>query len=97
MTEDDLRAEVAELRDRIEVLEHEQEKLARLPDAVAELKGMVATLSSMITNRFDTVDQSVDKAAGIKTAITFMSVVMVPILVALIGGYFALRAGVAGK
>lgn len=97
MTDDELQEEVHDLRGRVEALEEVHDRLQKLPDAVAELTGTVKTLTTMVTSRFDHVDQGVDRASGIKTAITFASVVIVPILIALIGGYFALRSGAGTK
>jgi uncharacterized protein YoxC len=96
MSEDELQEEVHDLRERVEVLESNADRLARLPDAVAELTGTVKTLSTIVTGRFDQVDTHVDQVTGVKTAIQFASVVIVPILLALIGGYFALKTG-AGR
>lgn len=95
MTEEEIQHTVLDLKQRVEELEEEREKLRQLPEAVAELKGMVVTLSGMVTTRFDGIQPSVEKAASVKTAIQFASVVIVPILLALIGGYFALKSGTA--
>lgn len=79
-----------ELQDDVHAL---REEVGELRGAVSELRGAVLTLSRMMSSRFDDVEGGVEKAASIRTAITFASVVIVPILVALIGGYLALRAG----
>lgn len=96
MTEEEIKHTVRELRDRVDDLEQERERLAKLPDAVAELKGTVQTLSTLVVSRFDKVDVGVDKAASLKTAIQFAGVVLVPIILALIGGYVALKTGAGG-
>lgn len=94
MTPEEIEAEVHELREKVEDLENEREALQRLPTAVAELAGAVRVLQGLVTSRFDNVDQTIQKAGSVKTAIQFASVVIVPVLVALIGGYFVLKAGV---
>lgn len=95
MTDDDLRKKVEALAQEVDDLREQQERLTTLPDAVAKLHGTVETLQALVMSRFDRVDGGVEKAASIRTAITFASVVIVPILVAIIGGYFALKAGLA--
>lgn len=97
MSEDELQAEVHDLRERVERIEANSDRLSKLPDAVAELSGAVKLLTDIVTGGFDKVDQEVQDATGIKTAIQFASVVIVPIILALIGGYFALRTGVEAK
>jgi hypothetical protein len=94
MTEDErIFKEVKELRRRVEELEEDRDKLLNLPEALAEVKGMVVTLQGLITSGFDGIKPGIEKASSVKTAITFASVVLVPIIVALIGGYFVLQAG----
>lgn len=93
MTEEELSNEVHDLIDRVQALEENADRVAQLPDAVAQLTGAVQTLTSMVQGRFDGVDAHVREATGLKTAIQFASVVIIPIIIALIGGYFALRAG----
>lgn len=85
------------LRERIEDLEDEREAIKELPQAVAELHGAVGVLQSLVTSRFDGIEPKVDKAASLRTALQFAAVVIVPVLVALIGGYFALKAGLASS
>lgn len=94
MTENEIQQRVDQLAHTVEELQEEHDRLRQLPDAVARLEGAVQTLSSMVTNRFDGIQAPVEKAASVKTAIQFAAVVLVPILVALIGGYVALKAGV---
>jgi uncharacterized small protein (DUF1192 family) len=93
LTEEDLVEVVHELRERVGLLEAEGDRLAKLPDAVAELKGAVQTLSSLVITRFDGIQGPVEKAASLKTAVQFTAIVLVPIIVAIIGGYVALRGG----
>ena len=57
------------------------------------LRGQINTLTALTRAGFTNVDGGLERAAGIRTAITFASVVIVPILVALIGGYFVIKAG----
>lgn len=61
---------------------------------IARLEGTVDTLSKLVLAKLDGVQEGVDKAAGVRSAITYAAIVIVPILVAVIGGYFALKAGV---
>lgn len=91
----DIHETLQELCNRMEMLEDEHDAIAKLPNEVAELSGKVDTLQTMLLARMDGVSTSVDKATSVKTAIQFAAVVVVPVLVALIGGYFALRAGLA--
>lgn len=92
----ELRDAVHDLATRVERLEENADRLSKVPDAVAELKGAVQTLSSLVVTRFDGLQPSVEKAASLKTAVQFAAIVLVPILVALIGGYVALKAGSGG-
>ncbi|HEX7088680.1 MAG TPA: hypothetical protein VF192_00995 [Longimicrobiales bacterium] len=90
------------LLERVDDLENERAALSRLPQTVWELKGMVATLTGIVNARVDTTvtnpaDPPPEQARTVDTLIKFASLVLVPILVALIGGYFALKAGLAGK
>lgn len=93
LSDAELQEEVHDLRERVGRLEENSDRLAKLPDAVAELTGTVRTLTQLVTGRFDHIDESVEKVTGVKTAITFASVVIVPIIIALLGGYFALKTG----
>jgi hypothetical protein len=86
--------DLKEILDRIDDLEAEIKRLIELPERLAELRGEVKSLRALVINRADSIQSGVDKAANIKTAIQFAAVVLVPILVALIGGYFVLRAGI---
>lgn len=84
---------VDELVERVEDLENERETIKHLPHAFAKLAGTVDTLKDLIIERFDRVDGGVEKATSLKTAIQFAAVLLLPILLALIGGYFTLKAG----
>lgn len=97
LSDAELQVEVHDLRERVEKLEDGADKLADLPDAVSELNGSVKVLNQMVLGRFDHVDESVQQATGLRTAITFASVVIVPIVIALIGGYFALKTGTGAR
>lgn len=97
MSEAEIQAEVHELRERVERIEENADRLDKLPDAVAKLAGTVEVLTEIITGRFDKVDEHVQEATGVKTAITFASVVIVPIILALIGGYIALKTGTTDR
>ena len=80
-----------------------------LREDVAEQNGKISTVLLMmqgltesvihlredLDKSFKDVNSTVEKASSIKTAIQFASVVIVPILVAVIGGYFALKSGAA--
>lgn len=90
--DEELAREVRSLAERIADLEEDRDRLKGMPEAVAEIKGMVTALSGMVQSGFKSVGEGVDKAAGVKTAITFAAVVIVPILVAIIGGYFAFKS-----
>jgi uncharacterized protein YoxC len=97
VTPEEIHREVRDLRERIEDLENEREAIKRLPTAVAELKGAVHVLQDLVVEEFGAVRKGVDNATGMKTAIQFAAVVLVPVIVALIGGYFVLRVGLAGS
>lgn len=86
---------VAELARRVRHLEEQLMDMAGLPDAVARVEGALETLTRLVGEKLTTVQQAAEKATSVKSAIMFVSVVLVPILVALIGGYFVLKAGAA--
>lgn len=67
-------------------------EVKELRDEVATLVGKVATLERVVLAKLDGVHTAVDQAAGIKQAMTYAAIVIVPILVAIIGGYFAIKA-----
>jgi hypothetical protein len=69
------------------------ESVGELRGKLAVIEAQIINLTTLVSTRFDGIDVGVERASGIKTAITFASVVIVPILVALLGGYFLLRAG----
>lgn len=83
---------IQELLERIEDLENEREAIKELPEAVAQLRGSVETLQTLVVAQ----SQKVTKATSWSTALQFAAVVIVPLMIALIGGYFALKtAGVS--
>jgi SNF family Na+-dependent transporter len=70
-----------------------------LGELTGKLEALSAQINAMMTTmntRFNGVDKGVEKVASFKTAVTFASVVLVPIVVALIGGYIALHAQPVG-
>lgn len=77
-----------DLLDRIQDLENEREAIKELPGAMAELKGMVEVLQALVLVQ----SQKVSKATSMSTAVQFAAVVIVPLIVVLLGGYFTLRA-----
>lgn len=90
---DDLRQEILGLKEHVEDQDAELERLRGLPEAIAELKGVISNLQQLVLTRFDTVDKGVERASSLKTAVQFAAVIVVPVVIAIIGGYFALRAG----
>lgn len=96
MTEDE-RTEIVELRERVgrqaKRIEDLEEAVAGNTGKIDVLLAMVSTLTGTVKERFDSVDGAIDKTGSWKTAIQFAAVIVVPVLIALIGGYFALRAG----
>lgn len=95
MSDAELQDEIHDLRTRVGRLEENAAQVLKLPDAVAELRGALEVLTDLVTSRFDGMAPAVERASSIKTAIQFASVVLVPILVALIGGYVLIKTGVA--
>jgi hypothetical protein len=96
MTDEDFRREVHDLAGRVEELEEERERLKRLPDAVARLEGALGALTRVVNSRFDSVDQGVANAKpGRDFWLKLILGGVVPVLVALITGYFLLKAGLA--
>lgn len=93
MTDDEIRREVHDLRERVSDLEDETDALKRVPEAVAELTGAVKVLKDLVV-KVDNGATRIERASSMKTALQFAAVVIVPILVALLGGYFVIRAGV---
>lgn len=70
--------------------------MARLDESLGELRGRLGSLETQVAHVLDRMDAqpppvSNDPHSGVKTAVTFVAAVIVPILVALLGGYFALR------
>jgi len=96
---EDVSGQLAEISDRVTAVENEQAEVKALPNAVSELKGMVVVLQTAVSQGFDGVQKPLKQAAessSTKNAIQFSAIVIVPILVALIGAYVALRTG-SGK
>jgi hypothetical protein len=91
-----------ELSNRIDDLENERDSIKAIPMAVGELKGIVEatrdqvnTLMRSMTGRFDNVDSGIERATpGWEWWLKFCIGVIVPLLLAIISGYFLLRAGV---
>lgn len=91
MTPDEVVKEISDLRERVEDLEDEADTLKRLPEALAELRGMVKALKDVVV-KIDGGADRIERANSLKTAVQFAAVVIVPILVALIGGYFLVKS-----
>lgn len=70
-----------------------EQELEELKTQLAELRGEVKTLTNIFINRSAELKNGIDKTNSIKTVIQFVAVVIVPLLVTLIGGYFALKTG----
>jgi hypothetical protein len=67
--------------------------MGRFEGRIGELHGRLMALEAQVTRlETRTIGGSPDKYGGVKTMITFASLVIVPIVVALLGGYFALRS-----
>ena len=70
--------------------------MAHVDESLGELRGRLGALEATVAHVLDRMDSapatsSADPHSGVKTAITFVAAVIVPILVSLLGGYFALR------
>jgi ribosomal protein L29 len=96
MSDAELQDEIHDLRTRVCRLEEARDQVMKLPEAVSELRGALEVLTDLVTGRFDSLVPAVEKASSLKTAIQFAGVVLVPILVALIGGYVLLKTGATG-
>jgi hypothetical protein len=75
------------------------DRMDRFESSIGELRGRMIALDSELSRLMERIDRLAvpepDKHSGLKTAVTFASLVIVPILVAILGGYFALKtAGV---
>lgn len=97
--DEEVRKQVAKNTARIEDLQDLAEVTDRLIERVGELSGQVELLATQLTqhllnlkNAVDNQASSTDKLASWKTALQFAAAVVVPVLMALIGGYFALKA-----
>lgn len=96
LSDAEIQDEVHDLRTRVSRLEEHSAQVMRLPEAVAELRGALETLTDLVTSRFDGIAPGVEKASSVRTAVQFAGAVLVPIIVALIGGYVLIKtAGVA--
>ena len=67
----------------------DEERVDRLQEAVGELRGRLTALEAQVARA---LVPEPEHHGGLKTAVTFASIVVVPILVAILGGYFALKA-----
>jgi len=70
--------------------------VAHVDERLGELGGRLAALETQVGRLLDHADAApaavpVDPHSGVKTAVTFVAAVVVPILVAVLGGYFALK------
>lgn len=93
---DEVAAQLEEVAERVSDVEEAQNRIEALPSAVSELKGMVTILQTAVTNGFDGVQKPLQAAAdssSVKNAVQFAAVVLVPLLVALIGAYVAIKTG----
>jgi phage-related minor tail protein len=93
LSDAELQREVHDLRTRVSRLEEAREQVMKLPEAVSELRGALEVLTDLVTSRFDGITPAVEKASSVRTAIQFAGAVLVPIIVALIGGYVLIRTG----
>ena len=63
-----------------------------IEERLGELRGRLGALEAQVAHLVERADvPASDPHGGLKTAVTFVAAVIVPILVALLGGYFALR------
>lgn len=99
---DGLEKQVEKNTDRIEDLEDLAVVTNHLIERVGEIKGKLDLVADQVTAHLTRVEKAVngvgtnvDKANSLKTALQFAAVIVVPVLVALIGGYFALKAGLS--
>lgn len=102
---DQIRAAIVEFRTRLEGLEedvHEIRNLAMrvgentatlnvLLKASSEVSGEISKLREDFNTKLKELTDAERRAPNWKTLVTFASTVVVPILLALIGGYFALK------
>jgi hypothetical protein len=86
------RREFEQLSERLGDVENEMLALKDLPAAVARNTGSIQTLISLVQAGFDGIGKPLERPTDAKSAIQFAAVVIVPVLVALIGGYFVLQA-----
>lgn len=93
LSDAEIQDEIHDLRTRVGRLEEARDQVMKLPQAVAELRGALEVLTDLVTMRFDGIAPAVEKASSLKTAVQFAAIVLVPILVALIGGYALIKTG----
>jgi hypothetical protein len=98
LSDQEVHDEVMRLGEQVDTIETELKALNSLPEqqyeqneAISAIRGALETLTAIVTARFNQIQPKVEEAAGIKTTIQYMALVLVPILVALLGGYFATR------
>lgn len=85
-----------ELAERVEDLENEREAIKRLPTAVAELHGTVNTLKELVLKKLDGISETVTPGRW-DTLLKFAQFVIVPILVALITGWFLYKSQIPSE
>lgn len=91
LSDAEIQDEVHDLRTRVQRLEDHAAQVLKLPEAVAELGGALEVLTKLVTSRFDGIEPGVEKASSVRTMISFAASVLVPIVVALIGGYVLVK------
>jgi len=70
--------------------------VSHVDERLGELGGRLAAIETQVGRLLDRADAApavapADPHSGVKTAVTFVAAVVVPILVAVLGGYFALK------
>lgn len=70
----------------------DEERLDRFEGTIGELRGRLGALEAQVARIQDRTPVETDRHGGLKSAITFVSIVIVPIIVALLGGWFALKS-----
>lgn len=89
---------LSEIAGDLHRLRADVDELRGVREDVADVKRSVATLSALVLSRLDGIEQGVERPTrlDLKTIVQFASLVLVPICVALIGAYVALK-GAASK
>lgn len=94
-----LQKKVKELCERVEDLENERDAIKELPTAVAMLAGKVDTLRDIVLQGFDprkktieTSEGDIEKASSWDVAFKVAVSFILPILLAIISGYFLLKS-----